>query len=120
MQFGGMARIVAPAKFKEGSGEGTKLHYSDAVAFATYSHHIGKENVISFQIADQYMRIDWDQNPYFTGSNYNYLDASVGFLSDALEDWRWFLNGGVLVSTDNFNFGHTGVWYGLMWGKAEL
>ena len=119
VQFGGMARLIGPQKIKEGSTEGTKLHYSDEVAFATYSHHLGEENILSLQLGYQHLRIHWDENPRFKGPDYNYADVSVGFLSDALEDWRWFLNGGVLVSTDDFNFGRTGVWYGLMWGRLN-
>lgn len=120
VQVGGMGRVMGSQKIKNGSAEGSHLHYSDATGYATYSHHLGPENVLSLQAGYQHIRINWKENPRFTGSNYNYADFSVGFLSDYLKDWRWFLNLGVLVDSDNFNFGHTGVWYGVMWGRLNF
>jgi hypothetical protein len=117
VHFDGEFRDVGKAKFRTRSVRGTRETYQDAHAFLYYSHYLTPDNSLSWKVGYSYLDFDWKENPRFKGDAYNFVNASLGWVSTSVEDWRWILSTGVSVDATTFNFGDSGVYYGLMWGR---
>jgi hypothetical protein len=113
-------RRVGKAKFTTKDVKGSHLKYSDAYGNAYYSYFFNPCNSISLQAGYTHVGLDWDQNPRFSETEYNYGTASIGWVSNSLTDWRWVLSGGASVDTHSWNFGRTGVYNMMMWGRYNI
>ncbi len=109
-------RKVASANFED--LKHSKLHYADAHAFGYYSHFWNQKNAVSLQLGYTYMQLDWDKSARgIEQSNFHLGLASVAIVSNALDKWRFILNLGMTVDTTTFDFGHSSVYYTLLWGR---
>lgn len=113
-------RDVGKAKFRTHSVKGSHAGYADAHAFAYYSHYLTPNNTLSWKVGYSFLQFDWLKNPRFRGDDYHFASASVGYVSTSIKDWRWVLGTGVSVDATTFNFGQTGVYYGMMWGRYQF
>ncbi len=114
----GRYRAIGSAEFKDHSYG--KLNYADGNAAVFYNHSFNEDNAISFEVEYDYLKLDWDKNPRFKQTNFNYFVGSFGFISTEIEKWRWIMNTGFSVETNNFNFGQTAVYHGLLWGRYSF
>ena len=119
VHFDGEFRDVYPAEFSTHSVKHSKVHYEDAHAFVYYSHYLTPHNSLSWKVGYSFLDFDWPKNPRFTGDDYHFVNSSVGWVSTSLQDWRWILSGSVSVDAQTFDFGQSGVYYGLMWGRYQ-
>ena len=110
-------RAVGKAEFRNKPVKDTHEKYADGKARLFYSHDITPDNTLSWGVSDTYLKFDWPQNPRFTGDHYNFAGASLAWVSTSVTDWRWILGTAATVDASDFNFGKTGVYYGLMWGR---
>lgn len=117
VHFDGEFREVGKAKFYTHGAKGTHVEYEDAHAFAYYSHYLTPDNALSWKVGYSFLDFNWLQNPRFSENDYHFVNASLGWISTSLKNWRWILSAGVSVDAQSFNFGNTGVYYGLMWGR---
>ncbi|MBI3237078.1 MAG: hypothetical protein HYZ48_05215 [Chlamydiales bacterium] len=120
VHFEGEFRNVFPAEFRTHSVKGSHVNYQDAHAFLYYSHYLTPDNSLSWKAGYSFLDFDWKKNPRFTGDDYHFASASLGWVSTSLKDWRWILSGAVSVDTKTWNFGQSGVYYGLMWGRYQF
>jgi hypothetical protein len=108
-----------PAEFHTNSVKHTHLKYTEGTTSLYYTGFVTPDNALSAQAGLNFIRLDWDQNPRFKGDNYYYGIVSLAWISTSLEKWRWVLNGGVSFDTRTFNFGQSGVYYALVWGRYQ-
>ena len=120
VHFDGEFRDVGPAKFYTHSVKGSHAKYQDAHAFLYYSHYLTPDNTLSWKVGYSFLDFDWPKNPRFKGDDYHFVNASLGWVSTSVQDWHWILATGVSVDAQSFNFGQTGVYYGLMWGRYHF
>ncbi len=120
VHFRGEFRDVTPAKFRTHSVKGSHVHYEDAFAYLYYSHFLTPDNSLSWKVGYSYLEFDWAKNPRFKEDDYHFASASVGWVSTSIKDWRWVLSTGVSVDAQTFDFGQSGVYYGLMWGRYQF
>jgi hypothetical protein len=117
VHFDGEFRQIGKAKLRTHPVRGSHETYRDAHAFLYYSHALTPDNHLSWKVGYSFLEFDWSKNPRFRGKDYHFANASVGWVSTSIKDWRWILGTGVSVSATDVNFGETGVYYGLMWGR---
>ena len=110
---------VGGAKITNSNVSGSKLHYSEGNASMYFSHFLNNENALAWQVGANYVDIDWDQNPRFTGNNYLYGITSLSWISNSIEKWRWIINGGLSLDTNTWNFGKSAVYYTTLWGRYQ-
>lgn len=110
---------VGAAKITTGDVFGSKLHYSEGNASMYFSHFINNENALTWQVGANYVDVNWNQNPRFTGNNYVYGVTSLSFISNSINKWRWVINGGVSVDTKTWNFGKSAVYFSTLWGRYQ-
>jgi hypothetical protein len=114
----GEYRQVAKAKFySPESSEGTHQRYADAHTNLYLSHYIGDKNAVSGKVGYSFLEFNWAKNPRFRGDDYHFATGSVAWITTSINRWRWILSTAVSVDAQTFNFGKTGVYYGLAWGR---
>jgi hypothetical protein len=111
------AKVVGSAKFKTDPFDDSHVKYADSKNMLYYSYALNCHNYLSVGVGYSYLKFDWDKNPRFRQDEYHYGIGSISWISEALEDWRWVLSGGVTVDAKEFNFRHTGVGYAFGWGR---
>lgn len=95
----------------------TKLQQSDGDASIYFLQHVNQENTIAYQVGYYYERLHLDNNPFYTGSNYQNGVASIAWITNSVKDWTWILSFANSVDATTWNWGQTGVYYGYMWGR---
>lgn len=120
VHFDAEYRDVGRAKFRTPGFKNSHVHYKDAHAFAYYSHLLTPDNSLTWELGYSFLEFDWNKNPRFRGKDYHFANASIGWVSTSIKDWRWVFSGAVSVDAETFNFGQTGVYYGLMWGRYQF
>ena len=113
-------RDVSSAKFYTHSVKGSHAEYQDAHAFLYYSHYLTPDNALSWKVGYSFLDFNWLKNPRFKENDYHFVNASLGWVSTSIQDWRWILATGASVDAQTFNFGQSGVYYGLMWGRYHF
>ncbi len=108
------ARVVGSAEFKH---KDSSLHYTDAHASLYYSHFLAPHHALSWEIGYSYTHLGWEKNPRFHQQDFNELLASLAWVSDALEGWRWTFQAATSVNADTINFSNSGVYSALAWGR---
>lgn len=111
-------RWIAEADFEK-SKRG-HLNYSDLNAGLYYTHAIGDESTITYGAGYDFLRFLWSKNPQFSQSNFHYFSGSLGLVSMAVERWRWIVNAGFSVDASKFDFGPSGVYHTMLWGRYHF
>ena len=114
----GTYRWIAPADFEKHHFQ--KLDYADADAGIYYTQAIDDENTITYQLGYDFPKLDWNKNPRFSQTHFNYFIGSVGYVSTTLERWRWIVNAGFSVDAERFDFGPSGVYHAMLWGRYHF
>lgn len=117
VHFDGEYREVSKAKFTTPTVKDSHQRYADAHGWVYLSHYLNENNALSGKVGYSYLKFDWPKNPRFRGDNYNFATSSLGWITTSLKNWRWIVSGAVSVDAETFNFGKTGVYYGVMWGR---
>lgn len=120
VHFDAEFRDVGKAKFYTHPVKGSHAEYQDAHAFLYYSHYLTPDNSLSWKVGYSFLNLNWLQNPRFKENDYHFVNASVGWVTTSLKDWRWILATGVSIDAQTLNFSQSGVYYGLMWGRYHF
>lgn len=114
----GSYRWIGEAKFEK--RHLSHLNYADASAGLYYTQAIDDENTLTYGLSYDFLRLHWNKNPRFSQTNFNYLNGSLGFVSTTLDRWRWIVNAGFSVDAERFDFGPSGVYHGMLWGRFHF
>lgn len=114
----GRYRQIGSAEFEK--HQRGHVDYADAYAAVYYTHFLNSENSLSWGVGYDYLKFDWEKNPRFSQKHFNYATASLGYVSTTLDRWRWLVNGGFTVEAEDFNFGQTAVYHGMLWGRYHF
>jgi hypothetical protein len=114
----GRYHYVAPAKF-ERHRKG-HVDYSDVDAAFYYTQFFCDENSLTYEIGYDFMQFKWKKNPRFHQTDFNYLAASLGFVSTTLEKWRWIINAGFSVDATHLDMAKSGVGHAMLWGRYNF
>jgi len=110
---------VAPASFSTRSVKNTHLRYSEGAAALYFSHFLNPHNALSWQVGYTLLDLNWKQNPRFRQKEIRVANASLAWISTGMEEWRWVMRVGGSVDAEHFDVGHSGVVYGLLWGRYK-
>jgi hypothetical protein len=65
-------------------------------------------------------KLDWNENPKFNQTHFNYIQFGLMFFTAALEDWRWILRADYNLNANYFSKAGTyGLFSGLIWGTNK-
>lgn len=116
----GNYRPVGKAEFEKKRFKDTYLHYADSTDSLFLSHFLNDNNALSWQLGYSYLHLKWEENPRFKQTDFNYALASLGWISTAVDRWRWIVNAGVAVDGYDFDFGNSGVYSTYFWGRYHF
>lgn len=114
----GRTRYIAPAKF-ENHHQG-HVNNDDTDAAVYYTQFFNDENSLTYEIGYDFLRFKWKRNPRFSQNNFNYLSASLGYVSTTLERWRWIANAGFSVDAARLDFAKSAVGHVMLWGRYNF
>lgn len=114
----GSYKWVGQAEFEK--REHHHINYSDADFGLYLTQSIDDENSITYELGYDYLGLGWDKNPRFDQRNFHYLIGSVGFVSTTLDRWRWIINTGFSVDATRIDFGPSGVYHAMLWGRYHF
>lgn len=110
-------RTVGRAKFSNHKFKHSHVNYADGFASVYYTRFLNPTNTLTGQVGYSYMKFDWDENPRFRQDNFNFATASLAWVASGFGKWRLISDLGFSVNAQNFDFGKTAVYYGLIWGR---
>ncbi|PIS02821.1 MAG: hypothetical protein COT85_01965 [Chlamydiae bacterium CG10_big_fil_rev_8_21_14_0_10_42_34] len=65
--------------------------------------------------------LDWNENPKFHETQFQYVQFALTFMSIAMEKWRWIARADYNIDVNHFNKARTyGLFSALLWGTHEL
>lgn len=111
-------RAVGRAKFED--GHWGHVEYADADLGLYYSQFLDEENSLTWELGYDFLRFDWHKNPRFSDRNFHYLIGSLGYVSTALDRWRWIVNVGFSVDAVHLDMSQSGVGQGMLWGRYNF
>ncbi len=117
LHAGGNAIWIAKADLSE--DEPGEVRFNKECVFISMIVPISRTSFFIPKVEWNSFSFDWDRNPKFHETRFNYIQYALTFYSNALEKWRW------IVRADyNMDIAHTSTKYGLFstlaWGAYEL
>lgn len=97
--------------------KGADLHYSEGAGAVFINAYPAEDHFLSFEFGYGYMKLDFDRNPAFKQKHFHDAILSVGYITRAIDNWRWVFNLGVHANIDHFNMGKNAFYTGMAWGR---
>ncbi len=108
---------VAGAEIDKRGFRGSDLHYAEGGGAIFINAYPAEKHALSFELGYSYMRLKWDKNPAFNQDDFNDAIFSIGYITTAIERWRWVVNLGIHANIDHFNIGRNAFYTGTIWGR---
>lgn len=109
---------ITPAHSDSHYGE---LQFNKANIFATILVPISRYSYFFPRIEWNIFTLDWNRNPKFNKTQFNYMQFGLTFYTIALEKWRWIIRGDYNMDAQHFyRPGSYGLFSGLLWGSYQI
>ena len=110
-----LARSWRPRTFSTIVGQ--DLSYREGQADFLCLQSISDKSMLGVNVGASHTHLGWDENPYFSEENFYYLTFKVVGITHHFNDWRWQAHLGFYVDPEEFNFGKSTIYEGLLWGR---
>ena len=81
---------------------------------------INEKNYFIPRVEWNTFQMDWNKNPKFTSTDFNYVQFALTFFSNAIDKWRWILRADYNMDTHKFTDSKYSLFSGLLWGSYEI
>ena len=122
IHIGGNGIFFAKANLdrRRGSSDG-QLTFNKENAYVYTFVPIDRCNFFLPRIEYNTFEMNWDRNPRFNETRFQYMQFALTFLTNGLESWRWILRGEYNIDIKHFSHPRTyGLFSLLVWGTHEL
>lgn len=110
----------ADVEHKNGSDFG-KMSFNKENAFLYMLLPISRTSYFFPRVEWNSFSLDWDENPKFNQTRYNYIQFALTFMSIAVEKWRWIARADYNIDVEHFRQPRTyGLFSALLWGTHEI
>jgi hypothetical protein len=110
----------ADVDLKHGSSSG-ELTYNKANAFLYMLLPISRLSYFFPRVEYNVFTMDWNKNPKFKETHFQYMQFALTFLSNAVETWRWIARADYNIDVKHFSHAKSyGLFSALLWGTHEL
>ncbi len=113
----GYFAINSSADIDKRGFRGSNLNYAEGAGAIFINAYPAEDHSLSFEFGYGYMRLNFDDNPSFKQKNFHDGIFSIGYITTAINGWRWVLNLGVHANLDHFNMGNNAFYTGMIWGR---
>lgn len=97
--------------------KGADLQYSEGAGAVFINAYPAENHYLSFELGYGYMKLDFERNPSFKQKHFHDAIFSLGYITTAIENWRWVFNLGFHANLDHFNMGNNAFYTGMIWGR---
>lgn len=119
---GGNAILIghADVEYKDGTKAGDLLFNKENVFLYGFLP-ISKLSFLMPRVEWNTFEMNWDQNPKFNDTRFEFVQFALTFMTLALEKWRWIMRADANFDMDHFTqYSDYGLFSGLLWGAYEL
>lgn len=110
----------ADVKIKNGPSQG-ELTFNKENLFVSMLVPVSRTSYFFPRVEWNTFSMDWNQNPKFNETRFNYVQFALTFLSIALDKWRWIARGEYNIDTKHFSEAKEyGLFSALLWGTHEI
>lgn len=99
---------------------GGDLVFNKASAFVYLLAPINEKNYFIPRVEWTTFEMDWDKNPKFNTTRFNYVQFALTFFTNALEKWRWVLRADCNMDTSHFGDSKYNLFSTLIWGSYDI
>ncbi len=118
VHVGGNAIWIGRADIED---EGGDLYFRKSNAYVSLLIPLSKTTFFTPRVEWDNFTMDWNKNPKFHETNFNYMQFGLLFFSMGLDNWRWILRANYNIDVDHFNHpGTYSLFSFLIWGRYEL
>src|SRR3990167_2054888 len=111
--FIGKANVDAPQK--------GHLTFNKSNAFVYMLVPVSQTSYFFPRVEWNTFSLDWNKNPKFNKTRFDYIQFGLTFYSTAVEKWRWILRADYNLDVDHFNNpAKYGLFSGFAWGSYEI
>ncbi len=97
------------------------LQFNKANVFATILVPISRYSYFFPRIEWNIFTLEWNRNPKFNKTQFNYMQFGLTFYTIALEKWRWIIRADYNMDAQHFyQPGSYGLFSGLLWGSYQI
>jgi hypothetical protein len=122
LHVGGNTIYISGAEVQPRKGhQKGDLHFSKSNAFVFMLLPINEKSYFFPRVEWNTFTLDWDKNPKFNQTQFNYAQFGLTFFTTALDQWRWILRADYNLDTKHFSEpGLYGLTTGLLWGSYQI
>ncbi|MEN9655081.1 MAG: hypothetical protein RL235_1193, partial [Chlamydiota bacterium] len=104
----------------DGPGDGN-LYFRKSNIYTTILIPVSQSSYFFPRVEWNTVTLDWNNNPKFNQTHYNYVQFGLTFYSTAIEQWRWILRFDYNIDAKHFSQpGPYGLASGLVWGAYHI
>jgi hypothetical protein len=103
-----------------GNPYGGDLTFNKEGAFVYLLVPINEKNFFIPRVEWTTFEMNWDRNPKFEETRFNYVQFALTFFTNQLDQWRWILRSDYNMDTDHFGDSRYGLFSALIWGSYDI
>jgi hypothetical protein len=113
----GYFSAASKAKIDKKGFHGSHLRYGEQGSAIFINAYPAKHHAFSIQLGYGLTDLNWKQNPAFKQKTFSDGIFSLGYISTAIEHWRWVINLGAHANLDHFSWSRNTFYRGMLWGR---
>ncbi len=110
---------VANADFHTPQAEGEHMHYAQYDTGISYTQPLSCVWGLIFGAGWIGNTVNWQENPYFDETDFNYINGQIGAFTKAYPDWTWTATLGFFFDTEKFSLADYTLYQLAVWGKYD-
>lgn len=99
---------------------GGDLVFNKAGGFVHMIVPVNEQNYFIPRVEWNTFEMNWDQNPKFESTRFDFVQFALTFFTNALEKWRWVLRADCNMDTHHFGDGKYNLFSTLVWGSYDI
>ncbi|MBS0626226.1 MAG: hypothetical protein JSS32_09270 [Verrucomicrobia bacterium] len=109
-----------------GTANLTENHYKGNLVFNKVSSFvylltpINEKNYFIPRVEYTTFKMDWNKNPKFNSTRFNYVQFALTYYTNALDKWRWIMRADYNMDTKHFGNNRYNLFSALLWGAYEI
>ena len=96
------------------------LTFNKESAFLYMLVPINEKNFFIPRVEWHSFEMNWNHNPKFKSNRFNYMQFSLTFFTNDLDNWRWIARADYNMDTAHFGDARYGLFSSLLWGSYDI
>ena len=121
IHVGGQGIWLGEADIKTHGEDNGHLLFNRTSAVGSILLPLSEKHIFTPRIEWAAVTLDWNKNPAFHKTHFQYVQFALIYYTTALDRWRWITRLDYSLDVDHFDApGPFGLWSGMVWGTYQL